>query len=141
MADKDPSPNWPFGSGLYVSTLFGTHWPGVDPLFLTSAAVSGTPVWPSFAMANGTVGIAYSQSWDLAPALTPTTYSVVSGSLPPGLALNNITADQGSLTGTPTTVGTYTFTIRATNSLGTADKSFTITISAAAAGGAFTFWN
>jgi hypothetical protein len=38
----------------------------------------------------------------------PYTFSVSSGSLPPGLALNSAT---GAITGTPTTAGTFSFTI------------------------------
>lgn len=48
------------------------------------------------------------------------TYTVQSGSLPPGISLNSSTGD---LTGTPTTNGTYTFTIRGTNDGGTTDTS------------------
>ncbi len=44
------------------------------------------------------------------------------------------------IAGTPTTPGSYTFTLRATNSYGTADKSFTIVISTAAAAGSSWAW-
>jgi hypothetical protein len=56
---------------------------------------------------------------------TPITYSIVSGSLPPGLSLGSPVQDtylyytpkySASVSGTPTTVGTYNFTLRATNS-------------------------
>lgn len=49
------------------------------------------------------------------------TYSVVSGNLPAGVSLDPAT---GALTGTPTTAGPYTFTIRATNVEGTLDQPF-----------------
>jgi hypothetical protein len=54
----------------------------------------------------------------------------VSGSVPPGLTLNST----GSVTGTPTTVGTYPFTIRATNAYGSADQPSSITIFSAPTG-------
>lgn len=53
-------------------------------------------------------------------------YAVATGALPPGLTL----ASNGSLSGTPTTAGSYTFTVSATNSQGTATtSSITITVS------------
>lgn len=86
------------------------------------------PVWTAFTFSDGVVSIAYSQQWDLTPASPPTTYSVVSGSLPPGLSLTSISGDLGEITGTPTTAGTYSFTLRATNAFGTADSPFSITV-------------
>jgi large repetitive protein len=98
---------------------------------LTSSNVNA-PVWPAFTFGNGVVGIAYSQSFDLAPAAPATTYTTVSGSLPTGLSLSNISADIGRISGTPTVAGTFTFTLRATNAYGTADQAFSITIVSAA---------
>lgn len=93
------------------------------------------PAWGSFAMASGEVGEAYDMEWYVEGCRTPVTYSVVSGSLPPGLSLSSTAPALGKVTGTPTTAGNYSFTIRATNSLGTADQSFSITIAAEGAGG------
>jgi hypothetical protein len=52
-------------------------------------------------------------------------FSIVSGSLPPGLSLNASTA---AITGTPTTTGTYPFTLRGSNSVGNTDRSTTIVV-------------
>ncbi len=57
-----------------------------------------------------------------------TSYAVVSGTLSPGLTLN---AD-GTITGTPTTVGTYAFSIRATNGNRTATAALSYTTVSAA---------
>ena len=55
------------------------------------------------------------------------TWSLVSGELPPGLTLSE---SPGRITGTPTTAGTFTFTVRVTDGRGaTADRTFSITIS------------
>lgn len=86
------------------------------------------PVWPNFTFGNGVVGSAYSQQWDLTPAAAPTTYTLQAGSLPPSLSLTNPSGDLGVISGTPTVAGTYSFTLRATNSFGTADAAFTIAI-------------
>ena len=52
-------------------------------------------------------------------------FSVVSGSLPPGLSLNASTA---AITGKPTTAGSYAFTVRGSNSAGNTDRSATIVV-------------
>jgi hypothetical protein len=59
---------------------------------------------------------------------TPITYSVVSGSLPPGITLSA----GGVFGGRPNTAGNYTFTVRATNSVSSTDQVFTIEIVARA---------
>jgi Putative Ig domain len=51
----------------------------------------------------------------------------VAGELPPGLEL---TESPGRITGTPTTAGTFIFTVRVTDSRGAvAERTFSITIS------------
>jgi hypothetical protein len=56
-------------------------------------------------------------------------WSIV-GTLPAGLALNNaVTANTATITGTPTAVGSSTFTVRATDSIGCPkDLSYTIVV-------------
>jgi Putative Ig domain len=55
------------------------------------------------------------------------TWSLVSGQLPPGLELSE---SPGRITGTPTEAGTFTFTVRVTDSRdATAERTFSITIS------------
>ena len=80
---------------------------------------------------SGVVGSAYT-SYTFAASSSPSsaiTYALASGSLPPGLSFDDSTR---VLSGTPTTAGTFTFAIRATNSTGTTTtSSITITISAA----------
>jgi hypothetical protein len=70
-------------------------------------------------LAPGTVGSPYSKTLSalltFAPGQTqvpssPLAWSIAAGALPPGLALG---AGDGVLTGTPTTVGSYTFTVQA----------------------------
>ena len=55
------------------------------------------------------------------------TWTLVAGELPPGLEL---TESPGRITGTPTTVGTFTLTVRVTDSRGGfAERTFSTTIS------------
>jgi hypothetical protein len=55
---------------------------------------------------------AYSETIQAADNIGAVTWSVVSGSLPPGLTVSPST---GILSGTPVTVGTFTFTVQATD--------------------------
>ena len=84
----------------------------------------GIYIDPVASTTSGIVGTAYSQTLTLSSVVTiisdpycpPYTVTVASGSLPPGLSL---VPDLNSLyiiriSGTPTTPGTYTFTINAT---------------------------
>lgn len=69
---------------------------------------------------SGKLGTVYSASITAAGGTAPYAFSLVSGSLPAGLAL----ASTGKLTGTPQTSGTFNFRIQATdskNSTGTRD--------------------
>ena len=83
------------------------------------------PVITTTSLPNGNAGTAYSQALS-ATGTTPITWSVNSGALPTGLSLNSST---GVVSGTPTTAGTYNFTIKATNSAGSDTKSLMIIVS------------
>lgn len=73
----------------------------------------------SGAMAAGQVNQAYSFTPTLGPAgvSMPVTFAVI-GTLPPGMALSPTT---GTVSGTPTQAGTFTFTLLATNAVGSDD--------------------
>ncbi|MDQ6860347.1 MAG: putative Ig domain-containing protein [Verrucomicrobiota bacterium] len=79
---------------------------------------------------GGTVGTSYSQTVSASGGSGTYTYSVSSGSLPPGLTLNTST---GQISGTPTTTtgSPFSFTIKATDSSTscTGSQSYTVTIS------------
>ena len=78
---------------------------------------------------NGTAGTPYNQIVSASGGTPPYAFSVSSGSLPAGLILNPTT---GAITGTPTTPGTFTFTITATDANGcSGSRLYTITIASA----------
>jgi hypothetical protein len=73
----------------------------------------------------GTANVAYTQQLSATGGATPYTWLVVGGALPPGL---NLAAD-GTLSGVPTTAGTYTFTAEVMDANGaTAQAALTLTI-------------
>ncbi|MFO0949667.1 MAG: Ig domain-containing protein, partial [Isosphaeraceae bacterium] len=91
----------------------------------------GPPDITSSAPPDGTVGAAYSHTVISGPDTgPPATFEVTSGALPDGLSLDH---SSGQITGTPTTVGTFTGEITATNGLFAPDdtQAFSIEIAKA----------
>ena len=85
--------------------------------------VKYAPAITTTSLSDGTVGTAYSQTL-AATGSEVIIWSVTSGSLPAGLSLS---AD-GTISGKPTTDGTFTFTVTATNDSGSDSKDFTLKI-------------
>jgi hypothetical protein len=124
-------------SGRFVSLSVGdagTGACGVTPSnlvrcwSLTSAdQISAPPAVPSPApAATATVGETYSSAFQSSPGTPAGTFAVTSGQLPPGLALSA----SGTISGTPTTAGTFTFTVTASNIAGSEHAAFTIEVAA-----------
>ena len=81
----------------------------------------------------GFVGQAYITSFAVIGGAAPYTWSLASGQFPPGLSLSTLSATprdaNDELAGTPTALGTYTFTMRVTDYTGdTTTQQFTITV-------------
>jgi hypothetical protein len=97
--------------------------------------LSSTPadvVLTTTSLPAGTVSVAYSATLAATGGVTPYGWSVVAGALPAGLSLN---ATTGVISGTPTTEGSATFTIRVNDSQALPDtdsKPLSITINPAA---------
>jgi hypothetical protein len=110
----------------------GTFSVTLQALKKGSATVTATKVFtvvqvPTFSYA-ATINAKRNSSVNVRPKVAGSpapSFSVVSGSLPPGLSLNASTA---AITGTPTTTGTYPFTVRGSNSAGNTDRSTTIVV-------------
>jgi Putative Ig domain len=68
---------------------------------------------------NGCVGSAYSGTLQRnAGGIPPFRFSVVAGALPPGLTFSQVDSLSAALSGTPTTAGSYSFTVQATDTHG-----------------------
>ncbi|HEX8151824.1 MAG TPA: ice-binding family protein [Thermoanaerobaculia bacterium] len=92
-----------------------------------AAACTALTLAPS-TLPDGTLGVVYNQLITATGGTAPYTFTVISGSLPPGLTLGS----NGALTGTPTTAGSFTFTVRGADANGCiGTRIYTIVINAA----------
>jgi multisubunit Na+/H+ antiporter MnhG subunit len=104
-----------------INADFGVHNYGVagnairissrDPIRVAIATAPPISVNPA-TLANGTVGVSYSETLSASGGTGAYGFAVTSGALPGGLTL----AANGAITGTPNTVGPFNFTITATDS-------------------------
>ena len=114
----------------YVRFRF-TYLKGTGNLALDDVIINCTPITINVPVVTGsseigTVGSAY--SYTVNASNFPTSYAIVAGSLPPGLSFSTIT---GQISGAPTTAGSYSVDVTATNSGGTsASATISFTISA-----------
>ena len=111
-------------------TLYGTgnYCGKAEHYFTISENAAAAPSITTSSLSDGKVGEAYSQILT-ATGTTPITWSFDGGNLPAGLSLNK---DTGEISGTPTTAGTASFTVKAENSAGSVTKELSITITKAA---------
>jgi len=110
-------PRFPIAQILDVSR----YGPQAAPAFAISTA----------SLLNGSISTPYSQTLNASGGTTPYTWSVSSGTLPAGLAINSST---GVLSDTPSAIGTFNFTIMVTDDVGaTATRAYSIVINPALA--------
>ncbi len=116
----------------YACSSYGSipSWlPGYYTLISGSSPVVTAPGITTTTLANGTVGTAYSQTLSATGGTTPYTWTIASGTLPAGLTLSA----SGVISGTPTTSGAVSFTVKVTDSTSaTATQLLTVTVSNAA---------
>jgi hypothetical protein len=105
------------GAGNTATKTFTLTVDPANPLVITN----GTDQ-----LSDGTVGVAYEVGLFPGGGVPPYSWSHVAGTLPPGLSVQ---ASPGRVKGTPTTAGTFTFTVRVDDSSGQfATQQFTIRV-------------
>ncbi len=104
-----------------------------DPTQIATATmyVIPPPSITTTSVPSATVGTIYNAVIAAANGASPFAWSVSAGSLPPGLSLTVASVATVTIVGTPTTAGTYNFTLQALDvcSVGTS-QAYTITVGA-----------
>ena len=126
----------PKSSFLNAQEPYGVQVTNLSGLSATLASQINVDTAPSWTTASGSLGSVVGDGVfsETVVATDPDSdtisYSITTGSLPTGLSLNSST---GAITGTATAVASSTtsnFTIRATANTKTADRAFSITVTA-----------
>lgn len=107
---------WPYAFGLYNEYNWTRQSFGAPALAITTPSTSTSPP-------NATVGSPYSFQFSAGGVVGPYSWSLASGSLPPGLTLSS----SGLVSGTPTAVSKLgAFTLKVNSRTQNAEGSFTI---------------
>jgi uncharacterized protein YhjY with autotransporter beta-barrel domain len=118
----------PTADGSYTFTVRATDALGFtgDQAYTVTVAAPAIVLEPA-TLADGVAGMAYSQAITADGGTAPYSFALLSGALPAGLAFSSA----GTLSGTPTADGSFTFTVRATDALGFAgDQAYTVAVGA-----------
>lgn len=109
------------------SGLTGTGAPFSITQNYTIEVAAPTVVVNPATLPNPTPGVAYSQTLTASGGIAPYSFALSSGSLPAGLTLGS----GGALTGTATEVGSFNFTVAATDSFSQAgSRAYTLVVGA-----------
>src|ERR1035438_3864470 len=108
-----------------ASAISALHAAGVGLLFAAALNGQGALTIVNSSLPPATVGTQYSQTLQANGGTPPYTWSI-GGTLPPGL----FSTSAGLILGTPTTGGSYSFTVTVTDSRSVAvSKAFTLVVS------------
>jgi Putative Ig domain len=123
----------PIGSITGTETPFVTASSVANPnnFSLLTVIVDGSPFIPKISLFPGYVSQPFGEEISANGGEAPFLWTLATGSaaLPAGLALNGSTGPATAIQGTPTTPGSYTFTLTAEDTLGrTASQTFSLTV-------------
>lgn len=99
-----------------------------DIWFKESTGSASAPTFVTTTLNTITQGVAFTQSLVL-DGTTPMSFTISSGSLPTGLTIHSTT---GVISGTASASGAYSFTVQATNSIGSTSRVYTGTVTSSA---------
>ncbi|MDP9113895.1 MAG: Ig domain-containing protein [Acidobacteriota bacterium] len=107
------------------TTLGNLTVTGMSNLSFTTTTPDGLSISTSPTLPPGAAGTFYSQTLKAAGGSPPYAWALVSGALPPGLSFSSA----GTITGTPTSSGTLSFTLQVTDSASTTvSQAFSLAI-------------
>ena len=116
----------PTGSGQSTFTVTLQDTDGGTAIKTFALVVDPPPAFTGPTISGADIGAGYSATPSSTGGTGPFTYAVTSGSLPAGLTLNPAT---GAISGTPSALGSTTFTITETDADGdTASRTYTLTV-------------
>ena len=107
----------PTKAGTYAGNAYVSDTNGAASVFGFSINVVPPPAVATTSLPAGQVGVAYSGALTATGGVTPYTWTISKGTLPPGLSLNGT---GGTIGGVPTTPGTSQFTAQVTDADGVA---------------------
>jgi large repetitive protein len=116
----------PTASGTFPFTLHVSDASGKTATKDLSIRIGAALTVVTSSLASLQTGVATTQQLTASGGVPPYSWAVVSGSLPPGLALST----SGLISGTPTVAGNFSFTIRVSDSsAASANRAFTLAVS------------
>jgi hypothetical protein len=121
---RKPSGLVGFGAAVLLVACGGGGGGGSSPPAPNPAPPPPAPpaiTGPAAALPAATAGSAAPGATITATGAMPITFTISAGSLPDGMTLN---ANTGGISGTPLVLGTFDFTVTATNTAGTASAPF-----------------
>jgi len=123
-----PTVNGPFTFTVTATDASTGSGPYTGSRNYTLSIAAPTITIAPTSLPQGTQGSAYSQALSASGGTAPYTYSITAGALPTGLSLTN-----GTIAGTPTASGTFSFTVTATDAFNsTGSQAYSLAIAAPA---------
>jgi uncharacterized repeat protein (TIGR03803 family) len=124
----------PTTNGIYTGTVTATNGIGTAATqnFSITVQSANSPSIKNGPPPNASLNVAYNFSY-ISTGSPPPTFSVTSGTLPPGLSLSSA----GVISGTPTVTGSYPVTITAANAVSNAIQTFNMTVTSIPANAPF----
>jgi uncharacterized repeat protein (TIGR03803 family) len=115
----------PTATGTYAFTVTATDSLGTPATLSYTMTINPALSITTTTLAGGTVGTSYTQTIGATGGTGTVGFSVSAGTLPSGLTLTSV----GILSGTPIVAGSFTFTVTATDALGSsATQSLTLVV-------------
>jgi hypothetical protein len=113
--DYDGNPrgaSWDIGADEIGGTQLATP-PPAGVVGTGGGAAGGPPIISTASLVNGAVSLPYNAPVTCTGGSGPYAWSIISGALPPGITLDtSSTTNSAALNGTPTTGGSYNFTVQ-----------------------------